>query len=706
MKWLQESLIFHAMAKETQDHAQSEFSDRQYSVFLFFITFIVFALTSAHSVTFEDSGLFISAIKVLGLPQPPGYPLYIFLGHIFSYLPVSSLAFRIHLLSNLLGAGTAVLLFLSLRHLKLNKWSAFFSALAVATSSTFWSQMIVAEVYPLHIFIFSALFYVSLKILTASESKNNKILLNRLYILFGIILGLGLANHWPLLIIGMPLILAYTWSIKKEIFKNSLKWVGSAFVTAGLFYFLMMWRSQQSPVISFLGSIDSVSELFGYINRSYYRVIEGSWSSTYLDQFYFLADFVYGLIWREWFLIGILFLVGCYYAFKENSKIICFGLLFGVFATPIVLPILLPFEFNNLNSNVIKVFHLVSYFTAGLILPYGFEKIRKTVPKYFVSVSSIVLLISVGFNFYQNDLSADHFAEDYGRVILQIIPQSEKVRPLIAGIDADVGPLAYIRYGLGERTDLDLYTQSGVFFDNRLYDPWVFRRIVRVQKTKDFLQSNEVVYSTKNLEILNGVNHLPFSFQYNGILYEISAQPSELAPISAETLSLVKSALANYIKNPHAANWSYHREVIAARLCNLLIQYEQTGEPFEKIKSCIKIKALHLSKTKKFSEADVLLKDLIANSEGMISNERHLLRYHQLINRLEWINAEPHPIEVKYKGFSDAIEYAAPALDEHIECNNSVLTVIRSLEGRVTMSDHLISRLNQFKNCKKASSAK
>jgi hypothetical protein len=694
------------MAKETREHAQSDFSNRQFSVFLFFITFIVFAFTSAHTVTFEDSGLFISAIKTLGLPQPPGYPLYIFLGHLFSYLPLGSLAFRIHLLSNLLGAGTAVLLFLSLRHLKFYNWSAFFSALAVATGSTFWSQMIVAEVYPLHILIFSALFYVGLKIVTATESRDDKTGLNRLYVLFGTILGCGLANHWPLLIIGTPILLAYAWSIKNDIFKYSLKWVGSALVTAGFFYFLMMWRSQQGPVISFLGPIDSISELFGYINRSYYRVIESHWNSSLSDKLYFLADFVYGLIWREWLLVGVIFVIGGFYAFKENSKIICLGLVFGVFATPIALPILLPFEFNQLNSNVIQVFHLVSYFTAGLILPYGFEKLRKTLPKYFVFISSAVLLGSIGFNFYRNNLSTDHFAEDYARVILKIIPQSEKVRPLIAGIDADVGPLAYIRYGLGERTDLELYTQSGVFFNNRLYDPWVFRRIIRVEKTKDFLRSNEVVYSTKTLDIFNDITNLPFSFQYNGILYEISPAQREVAPVSVDALSLVKSALADYIENPHTANWSYHREVIAGRLCNLLIQYEQTGEPFEKIKSCIKIKARHLSKTKNYVEADLLFRNLIDDSADMISTERHLLRYYQLINRLDWINSESHPIDVKYKGFAVAIETAAPALAEQPDCNNSVLTVIRSLEGRITLSESVVQRLALFKNCKKESSAK
>ncbi len=689
------------MAKETREHAQFEFSDRQYSAFLFFISFLIFAFTSAHSVTFEDSGLFISAIKALGLPQPPGYPLYILLGHVFTYIPLGSLAYRIHLLSNILGAGTAVFLFLSLRQLKFPKWSSFFSALAVVTGSTFWSQMIVAEVYPLHIFIFSVLFYLALLILKSYEPKKpNESHQNRLYILFGVVLGLGLANHWPLLVIGTPLILFFVWPIKKQIFKQSWKWLGSSLLTAAVFYGFMMWRSQASPVISFLGPLDSFGDLMGYINRSYYRVIENKWDSTFVDKLYFLGDFIFGLVWREWFLVGAVFVLGCYSAIKKYSRIQIVGLLFGLLATPIVLPIQLPFEFNLLNQNVLKVFHLVSYFAAGLILPYGFEMIRAWRAKLFIPIASGVVALTIILNFIDNDLRTDHFAEDYGRVILSFIPPSDKIRPLVAGTDADVGPLSYIRYGLGERADLNLYTQSGVFFDHRIFDPWMFKKSVRVEKTENFLKDNEIVYSTKVLDILEARTNLPFVFNFNGLLYEISLQTKPPLGADQVTLTLVKQALADYIKNPHVSNWLYHREVIAARLCNFLILREPTGEPFEKIRSCKQVRARHLAKEKQFAAADTIYKELIGSAQDMISAERHSLRYFQLINRLDQINTEPKSIDQKYASFSEAIEYAAPALDDYKECDNNVVTVIKSVEGRVPLSENVKTKLARFAKCK------
>ena len=68
------------------------------------VSFGVYLLTMGNTVSFFDSGELIAASATLGLAHPPGYPLYALVGHIFSYIPISNIAFRTNLASAVFGA--------------------------------------------------------------------------------------------------------------------------------------------------------------------------------------------------------------------------------------------------------------------------------------------------------------------------------------------------------------------------------------------------------------------------------------------------------------------------------------------------------------------------------------------------------------------------------------------------------------------------
>ena len=55
---------------------------------LVFILFSIYGFTTPKTVTLEDDGLFIMASLDGGVAHPPGYPLFTFLGHLFSFLPL------------------------------------------------------------------------------------------------------------------------------------------------------------------------------------------------------------------------------------------------------------------------------------------------------------------------------------------------------------------------------------------------------------------------------------------------------------------------------------------------------------------------------------------------------------------------------------------------------------------------------------------
>jgi Protein O-mannosyl-transferase TMEM260-like len=87
--------------------------------------------------------------RILGTAHNPGYPLYTVVSHVFSVLPVGTLAFRINLMSAVFGAIAAVLTFALARRLGCGPVPAVAAALGLAFGRVFWSQSLLAEVYTL-----------------------------------------------------------------------------------------------------------------------------------------------------------------------------------------------------------------------------------------------------------------------------------------------------------------------------------------------------------------------------------------------------------------------------------------------------------------------------------------------------------------------------------------------------------------------------
>jgi len=78
-----------------------------------------------------DAAKFQFLGRVLGTAHPPGYPLYVMVSHVFGWLPIGSLAYRINVMSALSAALTAGVMYLASRGLGAG-W------LAAAASSFAW----------------------------------------------------------------------------------------------------------------------------------------------------------------------------------------------------------------------------------------------------------------------------------------------------------------------------------------------------------------------------------------------------------------------------------------------------------------------------------------------------------------------------------------------------------------------------------------
>ena len=67
---------------------------------------IAYVVTLAPGVTYWDSGEFLAAIKTLGIPHPPGTPLFVLIAHAWGLLlPLGEYAVRTNLLSAIFSAA-------------------------------------------------------------------------------------------------------------------------------------------------------------------------------------------------------------------------------------------------------------------------------------------------------------------------------------------------------------------------------------------------------------------------------------------------------------------------------------------------------------------------------------------------------------------------------------------------------------------------
>jgi hypothetical protein len=171
--------------------------------------FILYCLTLAPSTAMWDTSEYISAAYVLGLPHPPGNPLFVLLGRTFAILPLGplSVAVKINLLAALTSAISAAMWFLVAERICVSwlpeRWQRItggvLAAVIGATAFTVWNQSVVNE----KVYTVSALGLAVISWLTVRWSDDpDGPKADRTLVLISYLLALGWANHQMGLLAG------------------------------------------------------------------------------------------------------------------------------------------------------------------------------------------------------------------------------------------------------------------------------------------------------------------------------------------------------------------------------------------------------------------------------------------------------------------------------------------------------------------------
>ncbi|GIW08332.1 MAG: hypothetical protein KatS3mg060_3137 [Dehalococcoidia bacterium] len=122
------------------------------------VALALYVRTLLPTVGIGDTAEFQYALTTLTVPHPTGYPLYVFLGKAFTFLPFGNEAYRVNLLSAVCAAGAVGLAYLFARLVGVRPLPAAVGALAFAVAPAHWSWATIAEVYALHVLLVGLVF--------------------------------------------------------------------------------------------------------------------------------------------------------------------------------------------------------------------------------------------------------------------------------------------------------------------------------------------------------------------------------------------------------------------------------------------------------------------------------------------------------------------------------------------------------------------
>ncbi|MBI3986468.1 MAG: DUF2723 domain-containing protein, partial [Lentisphaerae bacterium] len=208
---------------------------------VFSVSLILFVSTLAPSVTLEASGELIVAADTLGVPHPPGYPLWTLLAWLFKTLfrgvtyqghpnPAWGVAFMSAFFGALASGLIALLASGTSRRVLKYEWSgavfdertvsavcfigAVSAGLAFSVTSFFWSQCVIAEVHSLNVFLCLLVFALVYRWFCRPGRY-------RPLYLAAFLVGALATNgcRWQLL---LPALLVLVWAVRRRVFFEML----------------------------------------------------------------------------------------------------------------------------------------------------------------------------------------------------------------------------------------------------------------------------------------------------------------------------------------------------------------------------------------------------------------------------------------------------------------------------------------------------
>ena len=386
---------------------------------LYYLVFIgiaiLYMITLATTITATgDSSEMVVSPYVLGVAHPPGYPLFTLLGHLFTYLPIFNIAYRINIFSMFFSLLALVFCFEILKKLIKNDLISIICVAFLAITRLIWEYSIVAEVFALNNFFVLLLFYIVIK-WEETGSRN-------IVYLFCFLLGISLTHHQTVLFLTPAFSLFF--------YQNRAKLKGvNYFYTALLFfigltpYLFLPFAASRMPPLNW--DDPTTFEKFIHIIK------RGDYPSpvVYLDH---LFDWQYGQLYlylasalRNLTPVGVILgLIGIFTGLKKMRKHYWMFLTALIFTTIIFIS-LFGYSQDAVVLNVVQRLYMFSFLIFIVFVALGLvwcsEKIKR-----FSNLAPLIciplIFILIAYNYPKVDKADNHLLYNFTGNMLKSYP--------------------------------------------------------------------------------------------------------------------------------------------------------------------------------------------------------------------------------------------------------------------------------------------
>ena len=423
----------------------------------------LYVSTLAPTVQAGDSGELILAAQSLGIPHPPGYPVWVLLGHLASIAPWGTLAARVNALSALLAALSAGLFFVLATRLGLARGPRWVATALLAGSTIVWRSAVQAEVYALALAAFLTLAWLALQARGAPRASR------RAEAAFFFVAGAAPLVHQTLL---FPSLVLGAWVLAPRPGASrllpKLLWVGLGF---SLVLFLPI-RSALHPAFAWRPGL-GLTDLFGYLLRSDYGALRQNPLSFHRAMAE--AGSMAALVLAGFGVLGaVLATVGALSGGARHRELRVVGL--AALSIPVALMVLISFTPDPEHLAQIEPFLAPVLVPLALLAGVGLETTLARTPRGarapVLAGIACAAAITVGLHFGSCDRRQFTLPERYGRDLLSGLPHGAT---LVLDGDNETFLVAYLTRARELRPDLTLIHRRGYIFG----DPYGLRGVPR-----------------------------------------------------------------------------------------------------------------------------------------------------------------------------------------------------------------------------------
>ena len=469
-------------------------------IFSFIIPFAVYMITLAPSVTFFDSGEFLTATASLGSAHSPGYPLFLMYAKPFTWLPLGNIAFRVNVATAVSSSLACLMVYILttfllkkeslLENERFNvvamKFAGLAAALSFGVTPRLWLQSNHDKPYPLLAFIAAVIFYL---LLQWQQQYRDGIERPSYVYVCTFLAGLAMAVHQTIVLM-LPawflMIVLTDWRMMTRVKELVL---ATAFAMLGFAVHLYLpLRALSNPLLNW-GDPKTAQQFLWHFLRKGYPTEPPVRNLTLLWAQIRAFD-----ISREYTWVGVaLLLLGLAFFWKKSRTVFAAYLVsVAVFLSVIAGYLNTPTEVIFLTEEFFTPLYLLTAVAIGVglfsLIAYAIRTARLPeqlgAPVYGAVALLFLTLPSTlcAVNYFENDQHNNYIAFDYASNSLRSLPQNAI---MFTWGDSGAFPLWYLQGVERMREDVDLPHTPHLVFD------WYLDSMPRV-----FKDSNLKKYDT------------------------------------------------------------------------------------------------------------------------------------------------------------------------------------------------------------------